>query len=1018
MSRETARKEIEKLVERFDEHYHSYQDTRYDEAKTRLDFINKFFKALGWDVDNEAGRSEAFRDVVVEFKTKIKGRTKSPDYLFRYAESRKLFYVEAKKPSVKIKTDAEAAFQLRRYGRSTQLAISILTNFEEFAIYDCTRKPAESESATAARIYYITYKDYLKEFDFLYDTFSLEGITHGKFDAYIKSDTKKKGRVPIDKEFLESLNKWRQLLATTIVRKNVTLNEEEVKFAVQQTLDRLIFLRFCEDRFIEPYGQLLECLHEGNYYEQLFEVFKKADKRYNSGLFKKEKITPSLNVEDKIIRDIIKDLYYPRSDYEFSVMPVEIIGNAYEQFLGKVIRITPGHLARIEDKPEVRKAGGVYYTPQYIVEYIVKNTVGELAMNKTPQQIEKIKIVDPACGSGSFLLGAYDFLLKWHQNYWHDELTKLKQGIANGISRNKGAIIQKAMAKIPLHSDGRLTTQVKKQILLNHIFGVDIDKNAVEVTKLSLLLKCMEGETEASVNQTLNLNDRVLPDLDANIKCGNSLIGPDYYDLKGSLIKDESDEENIRPFDWKEEFPLVFKNGGFDAVIGNPPYVRIQILNDSSASSVQYFKIKFKSAIQGNYDLYLLFVEKGIDILNTQGKLGFILPNKFFNTDYGRGLRKVISDGGHLDKVVDFKHHQIFEGATTYCCLLFLNQKGSHEFRYRTAESDSNSLAKESLRKIKQSAYSENVWNFSGDDEQNLIKKLNEQSKDLISLPCEISRGSSTGNDNIFILRKNSRGEYVNGFDEIVDVEKKIFKRPIFATDFSRFHFNEQSDYFLIFPYSIKGEESHLIEEKELQVNFPLTYNYLSRNKKKLLDRKQFQKWYSYSAPRSLTLHTRANILIPLLADHGLFAVLPANRGQYQLMASGGFSLTILNEAIDEKFLVGLLNSKLLFWMLSQHSNIFRGGWITCTKQYFANLPIKKLNSKSKVEKRIHDSTIAYVTQLFTLHQQLHEVKPQSKQGDLQRHITYAEKKVDELVFELYGLTTEEIELIENATNK
>lgn len=249
-------------------------------------------------------------------------------------------------------------------------------------------------------------------------------------------------------------------------------------------------------------------------------------------------------------------LYYPQSPYEFSVLSVEILGSAYEQFLGKQIRLTAGHKAVIEEKPEVRKAGGVYYTPQYIVEYIVKHTVGKLAEGKTPEEIAKLKIVDPACGSGSFLIGAYEYLLKYHQQYYQpqfDELTKI--AASNEHTTKQRTDAQKERNKLPLTPEGNLTTAVKKQILLNNIFGVDIDTQEVEVTKLSLMLKCMEGETKSSINAQMNFGERVLPTLDDNIKCGNSLIDVDFYDTEFDFGSDRK----IKPFNWQNAFPEVFQ---------------------------------------------------------------------------------------------------------------------------------------------------------------------------------------------------------------------------------------------------------------------------------------------------------------------------------------------------------------------------------------------------------------------------------------------------------------------------
>jgi hypothetical protein len=263
--------------------------------------------------------------------------------------------------------------------------------------------------------------------------------------------------------------------------------------------------------------------------------------------------TPALTIDDRVLKQIIKSLYYP-CPYVFKEIPVEILGQVYERFLGKVIRLTPARQAKIEEKPEVRKAGGVYYTPKYIVDYIVENTVGELLADKTPEEAAELTIVDPACGSGSFLLGAFQYLLDWHESWYlgHDpeKWTRGKQP----------ALIHTA------EGDWRLTTAEKKRILLNNIYGVDIDAQAVEVTKLSLLMKVLEEETG---QLTLGF-ERALPDLGDNIKCGNSLIDWDYFE--GQLIRDEAEVERVNPFEWEQGFPEVFAKGGFDAVIGNPPW--------------------------------------------------------------------------------------------------------------------------------------------------------------------------------------------------------------------------------------------------------------------------------------------------------------------------------------------------------------------------------------------------------------------------------------------------------------
>jgi len=644
MTKEEAKKKIGELVERFGEQIESYKRSEYNETLTRRDFIDPFFQALGWDVDNQDGRAESYREVIHEDKIKIGSATQSPDYSFRLSGGTRLFFVEAKKPSIVVKDDIVPAYQIRRYGWSAKLSISIITDFEEFAVYDCTRKPVRTDKASVARLKYLTFREYLTEFDFLWDTFSKERVLRGSFDKFIQRVASKKGTETVDKEFLNSLDTWRTYLAVSISKNNKHLNEDEVNFVVQQAIDRIIFLRIAEGRAVEPDGNLKTILH-GDYYANLFKLFKEADQKYNSGLFdfKKDTLSEHLKIDNKVIKNIVTELYYPESPYEFSVLSVEILGSAYEQFLGKVIRLTPAHQARIEEKPEVRKAGGVFYTPQYIVDYIVKNTVGKLVEAKTPEQISKLKIVDPACGSGSFLLGAYQYLLNYHKDFY-SEKGKLSKGKKDN----------------PLTPEGNLTTAKKKEILLNNIYGVDLDFNAVEVTKLSLLLKCMEGETMASIaNQMKMFNERVLPTLDNNIKSGNSLVDFDFYE--GQL--DFGNDKRIKPFSWQKAFPEVFVkrtpnyqhelkdqfnkvvattkkaedllskiskasepiasygSDGFDCVIGNPPYVRQELLTDFK----EYFQRKYK-VYHGTADLYSYFFERGMALLREGGCLELLWP--------------------------------------------------------------------------------------------------------------------------------------------------------------------------------------------------------------------------------------------------------------------------------------------------------------------------------------------------------------------------------------------------------
>src|SRR6266446_3901815 len=389
------------LIQRFDRNREAYRSPNYNETQLRREFLDPLFKSLGWDIDNEQGYAEAYKDVVHEDAIKVGEATKAPDYSFRIGGTRK-FFLEAKRPSVDIKNDVSPAFQLRRYAWTVKLSLSVLTDFEEFAVYDCRVKPDQKDSASVARILYIPYTEYAQRWDEIANVFSRDAVLKGSFDKYAEASKVKRGTADVDDEFLKTIETWRSDLARNLALRNPKLTQRELNFAVQRTIDRIIFLRIGEGRGIEDYGRLRALTNGDRIYPRLCQVFEQADERYNSGLFHfkpdkgrheaPDELTLNLDLDDKLLRGILKNLYYPECPYVFSALSADILGQVYEQFLGKVIRLTEGHRAVVEEKPEVKKAHGVYYTPTYIVEYVVQSTVGKLLQGKTPKQAATLKV--------------------------------------------------------------------------------------------------------------------------------------------------------------------------------------------------------------------------------------------------------------------------------------------------------------------------------------------------------------------------------------------------------------------------------------------------------------------------------------------------------------------------------------------------------------------------------------------------------------------------------------------------
>ncbi|GHT10806.1 adenine methyltransferase [Bacteroidia bacterium] len=1002
LAKEQALQKIKLLVERFDEQYASYKSADYNETLTRRDFIDPFWKALGWDVDNESGCAESYREVIHEDRVRVSGATKAPDYSFRLSGGKRLFFLEAKKPSVDIKEDVHPAYQVRRYGWSAKMPISVVTDFEEFAIYDCTNKPKSTDKASNGRIKYLTYKDYENEFDFIWNTFSKERVLKGSFDKFVQSDTNKKGTTTVDRDFLESLDKWRIELAKNIALRNNDIDEYDLNFVVQQTIDRIIFMRIAEDRSAEPYANLLSAVKVGDYYKNLLQRFHVADQKYNSGLFdfKKDTISDNISIDNKVISGIITELYYPVCPYEFSVLSVEILGSAYEQFLGKQITLSKGGRAAIEEKPEVRKAGGVYYTPQYIVEYIVKNTVGKLVENKTPQEVSQLKICDPACGSGSFLIGAYQFLLNWHKDYY---------------TQNYRDAARRVSTKNVLTPLGELTTAEKKRILLNNIYGVDLDSNAVEVTKLSLLLKCMEGETKESIEAQIKLfHESVLPTLDNNVKSGNSLIDLDYYanDL------DFGEERKVKPFSWSKAFPEVFKNGGFSAVIGNPPYVKEYT---SRETFEQIRKSHLAKYYQGKMDLWYFFVCYGIDILKPNGLLGFIAPNNWVTNSGASILRNKILTDSTIKNIVDFGAYMVFDNASIQTMMLILESKKQklYSFDYRKLEAQKPNIElvqtllengkEQGLKYIKPTVKSndliDNFLVFDDNKTKKLLSKIQEKQNFVLDAQKEITNGIHPHYD--FVNKKiseKSKGKFVNGqgIFGLSHKEKKelaLSKRelklikPYYNTSeqLKKYYSNNKNNLWIIYTTSDFKNSSKIKDYPNIKQHLDKFKNIItSDNKPYGLHRSRIEKFFTGEKIVSLRKCTEPTFTFT----------------DFDCYASAAFYI-IKTERINQKYLTALLNSKLVaFWL--KHKGKMQGNLYQVDKEPILDIPIFDTPNKEYKKKIIH-----HVDQLLQLNKDLQTAKLPEKAEQLRQRIAYNEDQINQLVYALYDLTEEEIKIVE-----
>ena len=966
--------EVTKLCRYFTTNRQAFLAPGVKEAHVRQSLIDPFFEALGWDVGNKAMTAPQYREVVPEDSLDVEGQQKAPDYTFRVGSLPK-FYAEAKKCGVNIGADPAPAFQLRRYGWSAKLALSILTDFEELGVYDCTLRPHPSEKASRARIQHFHFEEYPDRWRELWDVFSREAVWSGAFDQYAASK-RKRGTSEVDVEFLKEMEGWRLALAGNMALRNKGLSLDDLNAAVQLTIDRVVFLRMAEDRGLEPYEQLLKLCERADIYSRFMrDLCRRADQKYNSGLFhfqnegsvseEPDRITPKLVVDDRVFKPILQSLYFAHgSPYHFGVMPVEILGTVYERFLGKVIRLTAGHQAKIEEKPEVRKARGVYYTPASIVDYIVRQTVAPQIERRSPAQLASsqnkapFRVLDMACGSGSFLLGAYQCFLD-HCLSWYNE--------------HKPENYKKAVYKDPRSGYWRLTIEERKRILTTHLFGVDIDPQAVEVTKLSLLLKVLEGETDQSLSLSqLAFGDRALPNLADNIKCGNSLIGPDYF--MGKLIVDSEEMKHVNPFDWKQRFPDAMKAGGFDCVIGNPPWVFTRE-GDFAATMKKYLDDVYLKGLvgsqtgrakqSGKINLFAIFILKSTRLLKERGQFGYIVPNTLLRATVYDVIRKHILDSTTVRMIADLGSG-VFERVTASTVILVLEKGEALSTHFVNVAQGVKAASPKTTVRISQASFLDNTsfaFSLYGSASSDAVtEKMTTKSVRLGQI-CTIHAGG--------IATGPGKSSYIS--------DRKLsstYKPLIEGKDIDRYLVTFR-DRFILYDrkklYRARDEEIFLAQEK-------LVTQRIAGGERALVVGYDDQQFYTFNSTNTI------------LRD--------STKNQYSL-----------------KYILGLLNSRLLNWYYILSYTNRSQLTVNISKTFLEQLPIRRIDSSVGVEKALHDRIVRLVDSMLALRKHHTTAKSSTQKAIMQRQIDATDAEIDRLVYDLYDLTAAEIALIESPTS-
>ena len=1010
------------LAQDFEANKNYFLSSNYQEPEVRKDFIDKFFIALGWDVNHETQKNPFQQEVKVERGVTTGPSQRRADYAFYIAPNFRdpCLFAEAKKPFGDILT-ADNCFQTIRYGWNANTPIAILTDFEQFIILDCRYRP-DIDTATAQIIQKYHYSHYHNSDKFaeIFYLFSHDAVTENSLEKYAEKLPKRRGKAvqrglfkggwqPVGESFLEELDGFREDLAHNFKNHNPNLDGEMLTEITQRTLDRLIFLRFLEDKLIETKNHISEFGNKGNSWIEFIALCRRLNNVYNGIVFRKHNIldVSTFKVDETQFGDLCEDLAHINSPYDFNSIPIHILGSIYERFLGKVIVVTDKRV-RVEPKPEVRKAGGVYYTPDYIVHSIVDNTIGKLISRKSPKQIAEMRFADIACGSGSFLVDIYDLLLRYHRD-WYNEHPK-KAASDGCVKRDDGY--------------WHLSLRQRRRILLNNIYGVDIDNQAVEVAQLSLYLKLLEEETTASAHcYQLEFHETLLPPLNKNIVCGNSLIGMDI--LEGLLFPPE-EERKLNPMNFEDSFPEVIKHGGFDAIVGNPPYRRelyYKPLMDQIA--LGDFGRKYRSP---RMDLWYYFVHRGLEILKPRGLLSFIVNAYWIS---GTGAEKLIielRDSAHLDEIFFFGKLKVFQDVSGQHMIIrvsnalspkpaliklvrpgeeitaepFVLEIASVETFYkplnqlfRHGKIDLQPSASGLLNKIEQGTPLGEFGKIRQGIAENPAS-INRKTNEKFGNRWEVGEG-------VFALHP-AELRYLHLSKE----EEALFRTYHDLCDVSRYFLADCPSLRLI--YSTQNTCPSITRYPHLHAHLKRFRPIMDKRRETMNDSNS---WWHLHWPRDEKIWKASKVIAVQMAKRPSFTV--ARRPVYV-----PFSMNVFvpdpDVSEDLNYFVGLMNSKLM-WVWYSHYAKRRGVGLEINGNVLARTPIRHINFTDATDKTRHDEVVAKVEAIIEANKQLLEAQIDKDKTYYENKCVALDRQIDQLIYELYGLDDDEIKIVEGKSS-
>lgn len=990
------KKTIQTLVEKYKSNRDFYRTSNFNETQVRNEFLDPLFEALGWDIRNMSGKKTNEREVLLEESLKANAAThsKKPDYTFRLFGERK-FFLEAKKPCVDISIDDNPAKQVRRYGYTANLKISVLSNFEDLYIYDTSYKVEDGDTLTKARIKAYHYTDYENAVEELLELIGKESVYTGRFEEVWNNVELNVIHQSVDSMFLEQINQWRLMLGQQILSYVPDIDINYLGDIVQSYINKILFLRVCEDRNIETYQRLLT-IADHNSHEELVAKFRDADNKYNSGLFEELISEEVIGNISSSFWTIIRQLYFPESPYSFTVLSSDILGRIYEIFIAEKLAVVDGVL-KIVKKPENTERD-IVTTPNFVVREILRQTVVEIIQGKTANEVNNLKCADIACGSGAFLLELYQLLYDSLVDYY--------------LENDRSKLLQTSIDTY------KLPYEMKRNLLLSCVYGVDKDFNAVEACKFGLLLKLLEDE---DVNSLSSFHP-ILPDLSNNIFYGNSLLST------SDVPKDDALEVN--PFDFNDKV--------FDLIVGNPPYMKTEDIKAFTPKEKSLYEKgnRYRSAYK-QYDKYFLFIERALSLLKPDGYLGYIVPSKFMKVGAARELRNLIAKNAYLKTITSFGAHQVFTDKSTYTCIIVLEKKKHENFKYSEVNDfigwkvRNNDAYKFCLRSS--STINANTWVLCTDEQLPLLNAVTANAKPLGEIVGEdyIFNGIQTSANRVYVFVpiSETRTTYTfKAFDgNEYEVEKAVTK-PYFKTaqgvaamsTYRTFKPNAR----VFFPYK-KDNDGHLqlIPLATIQRRYPLFYTFLMAAKPELSKGSRdiqpkpttVDEWYRYGRHQSLeACEVEEKMIVGVLAQTDKYAI--DNNGT--LVSSGGtagYCLVSIPSGCEYSiyYIQAILGSIQGEWLASLYGEIFRGGYIARGTKVLNQIPIREIDFTNPNERKIHDDIVVRQKRLIGLGDKLSKAsKNQRSLIPLQRQFDLLKQEQQNVINMLYGMKNDEVALI------